>query len=137
MTFWDFERRWQLVRDIQDRLAGRQGRLTGEAVFTRRDGGRDYVEAGQLVFGGQPALTAERRYRWEHMDGGARICFEDGRDFHVLRFGRAATARHHCPPDWYAVAYDFASWPAWSATWDVRGPRKDYRMVSCYALFPN
>jgi hypothetical protein len=56
----------------------------------------------------------------------------DGRPFHD--FDPAdPVARHLCGADDYAVRYDFADWPCWRAEWTVRGPRKDYRMVSAYA----
>jgi hypothetical protein len=62
------------------------------------------------------------------------VLFADGRPFHAFDPGAARPeAAHDCPPDLYRVRYDFSDWPDWQAAWEVRGPRKDYRMVSRYA----
>jgi hypothetical protein len=82
----------------------------------------------------QPEMTAERCYVWrEGEDGSVEVRFEDGRFFHSFAPNEPApTARHDCPPDHYEVRYDFYAWPHWRACWRVRGPRKDYEMVSWF-----
>ncbi len=131
----DFAGRWHLHRRIEDRL-GHGGRFEGEAEFLPEDGGGfGYVEHGTLLLSGMKPLHSERRYLWQE-DAAGRIFvrFEDGRPFHDFHPGHAIdTARHHCAPDYYDVRYDFTHWPRWSAEWDVRGPRKDYRMESLYS----
>ncbi|MEM9438207.1 MAG: DUF6314 family protein, partial [Pseudomonadota bacterium] len=75
-----------------------------------------------------------RRYWWKPMEGGFDIHFEDGKPFHELQFA-SPTAQHFCDPDTYDVRYDFRDFPTWRSTWDVRGPKKQYRMTSIYKPF--
>lgn len=130
----DFAGRWWIDRWIEDRRAGQVGRFTGQAHLTPDDLGLVYVETGQLTLGDAPPMAAERRYLWRPDDrGGVVVLFADGRDFHRFDPATPQPAAHHlCTPDDYRVAYDFADWPAWSAVWEVSGPRKDYRMESRY-----
>lgn len=130
-----FEGTWTMSRSIDDALTGRPGRLDGVARFSPEADGLACVETGLLTLSGRPAMTASRRYLWR--DGGAgaiEVSFEDGRFFHRFDADSAApSALHDCPPDEYRVRYDFTRWPDWSAEWRVRGPRKDYAMVTRYA----
>ncbi len=131
----DFEGAWALSRVIEDRLTGAEGRLTGQAQFLpRHAGGLDYVEEGELSYGGQPPMAATRRYIWLPAPDGVAVQFEDGRAFHMIEGDRLMPdANHHCDPDLYHVSYDFTRWPDWQAIWRVVGPRKDYRMLSSYS----
>lgn len=133
MRVADFEGCWRLQRRIDDHRAGLIGQLEGLARFAPGQGG-DLIltETGCLRYGTGAPLQAERRYLWRDEAGGIAVCFEDGRPFHWFSADRPAT-RHDCPPDLYRVRYDFTLWPEWSACWQVRGPRKDYRMRSRYS----
>jgi hypothetical protein len=124
---------WRLSREIDDRRAGATGRFEGVATFVPDGAGLVYSEAGELHLAGQPPMRAERRYLWRASAGRVGVLFADGRAFHDFDAGAARPgAVHRCPPDLYRVAYDFSAWPRWTAVWEVRGPRKDYRMVSRY-----
>ena len=130
-----FEGRWSLTRVVKDEHGGAEGHLSGVAIFTR-DGADHliYEESGTLSYANQPPMAATRRYIWVAVEEGIEVLFEDGRAFHVIESGRSMPdANHHCDPDLYHVSYDFSRWPAWSSTWRVVGPRKDYRMVSEFA----
>lgn len=128
----DFAGRWSVARRIEDRLARAKGRFDGEAVLAPDgQGGLTYRETGELRLGDGPAFTAERSYLWRGAGGRIVVDFADGRPFHA--FDPAAPAAHHlCIADDYTVRYDFAAWPEWQAEWTVRGPRKDYTMLSVY-----
>lgn len=128
----DFEGTWRLVRAIEDRRAGLSGRLEGEARFVPGQGGLVLTETGLLAYGGGAPMQAERRYLWREEAGGIAVYFEDGRPFHWFSAERTE-ASHDCPPDLYAVQYDFGTWPLWSAVWEVSGPRKQYTMTSRYS----
>ncbi|MCY4335071.1 MAG: DUF6314 family protein [Litoreibacter sp.] len=134
----DFVGAWHLSRVIQDHLTDTKGTLTGEARFAEREPGvLDYIESKSLSLGAQPPLEATRRYIWEQDEGRIFVRFEDGRDFHEIRGDRLLPdAEHFCDPDLYHVSYDFTRWsakrPKWRAMWRVKGPRKDYRMISDY-----
>ncbi|MEM1431513.1 MAG: DUF6314 family protein [Pseudomonadota bacterium] len=129
---------WALERRIADRRAGEAGTFSGRAVFTPDADGLRYREAGGLRLPGRPALQAERVYLWRAAAGWIDVRFDDGRPFH--RFappsagdgGAGPDAPHLCGRDLYQVRYAFESGSSWSAVWEVRGPRKDYRLVSHY-----
>ncbi len=130
---------WRLDRVIEDALAGRQGRFTGQARFRPGPDGLDYAEEGTLTLGDAPPMTARRDYRWSaDASDGIEVRFADGRFFH--RFPAddpTPEALHDCDPDQYHVRYDFRAWPRWTAEWRVRGPRKDYLLVSTYQPAPH
>jgi hypothetical protein len=127
----DFEGDWAVARDILDRTGGPTGRFTGVARFTAMPWGLAYAEEGELRLGGGAGLRATRAYRWIFGAEGVEVFFDDGRYFHAFRWD-AAEAEHLCGDDLYRVKYGFQDWPAWTAEWNVRGPRKDYRMRSTY-----
>ena len=130
-----FAGRWTLSRRIEDATGRVTGRLSGSAVFAPADGGLDYTEDGELVLPGQGTFHATRRYLWRDAGAGrVEVLFDDGRPFHALDLSApVAEASHWCDPDAYAVRLDLSDWPRWRSEWRVRGPRKDYRMVSDYA----
>ena len=124
----DFAGLWTLDRAISH-ASGPEGQFKGQAQFSWRGDGLDYVEEGTLTLGASAPLTATQRYRWAP---GLTVYFEDGRLFHQVPPGGGA-ASHWCAPDQYDGRYDFTDWPRFTVTWTVKGPRKDYRMVSRYA----
>jgi hypothetical protein len=132
MRLQDFSGRWRIERRIEDRLGGMSGLFTGEAEFRPVAEGLAYREEGRLRIGTGPEVLAVRDYLWR--EEGAWIVVEhgDGRPFHTFD-PDLPEARHWCDPDDYRVCYDFAGWPEWHAEWTVRGPRKDYTMVSVYS----
>ncbi len=135
MQLSDFIGTWTLTRRIDDRRTGTAGSFTGRAVFRPEGAELAYREEGVLRLGPGPGFTASRAYRWQAVAGGIAVLFEDGRFFHALALDDAprAEAGHDCGADRYAVRYDFRDWPDWRAVWEVRGPRKDYRMESLYS----
>lgn len=127
----DFEGRWQVRRVISDHLAGQSGAFTGTATLSPRgDGLWDWLESGVIALGGSRPMSAARRYLWRAEGDRIAVLFEDGRPFHDFAPDGAPEAAHWCAPDDYRVRYDFSDWPDWQAEWVVKGPRKDYRMLS-------
>ena len=123
----DFAGRWQLERRIVQR-GGPAARFSGVAEWTGDGDALDLLERGTLHLGDQPPMQAERRYRWL---ADLTVLFEDGRYFHQVP-AKGGPAGHWCAPDMYRVMYRFGRWPAFETVWRVRGPRKDYAMVSEY-----
>lgn len=123
---------WVIRRDIEDLRAGETGALAGTARFTPAPGGLAYLEEGALTLANRPPVAASRSYFWRQGGAGViEVLFADGRLFHSFDAEDTAPAAvHDCPPDRYRVRYDFRSWPRWTAEWRVRGPRKDYAMVT-------
>ena len=124
----DFEGRWALSREIRP-ASGAAGRFEGEAEWQPSEGGLAYVERGLLMLEGHAPMQAERRYFWEE---GLNVYFDDGRFFHQVP-PEGGEAAHWCDPDQYDVTYDFMQWPRFETKWQVRGPRKDYEMISFYS----
>ena len=128
----DFLGRYRLTRQIEDARAQAQSRFEGEAVIAAISDGASYREVGQLVMNGQ-RFEAERSYIWRQEGPRIGVSFADGRPFHDFDPVAGGKATEHlCGADWYRGGYDFRSWPEWSVTWDVSGPRKRYRSVSVY-----
>jgi hypothetical protein len=129
-----FRGTWTLVRSIEDVRHARIGSFAGEARFTPGAEGLDYLEEGMISLGGSGPFRATRRYVW--CDDGAssiEVRFADGRFFHRFYADEdRPSAVHDCAADQYRVRYDFRRWPRWRAEWRVRGPAKDYGMVSEY-----
>ncbi len=129
----DFAGTWRVERRISDFLGRIGGRFDG-AAFVSPDGGGGmaYREDGELRLGGAPVARAGRDYLWSEERGRIHVRFADGRAFHDFAPEEAAEASHFCAPDEYRVVYGFRHWPRWSAAWRVKGPRKDYGMVTLY-----
>ena len=133
---------WQIARRITE-ASGAVALFDGQARFAwdaaRGPGWMWQCEAGELRLdaGRGPAFRAERRYLWQDTGAGLAVHFEDGRFFHAFAaLEGSPEAHHHCPPDDYAVRYEFTGWPVWRAVWQVSGPRKDYRMESRFTPLP-
>ena len=126
----DFAGLWRLEKRIET-AGGSAARFEGVAEWAPVSdglGGLAYVERGQLWVGQAAPLAAERRYLWR---AGLEVIFDDGRYFHTVP-AAGGRAQHSCPPDTYVVDYALESWPDFTATWQVTGPRKDYVMTARY-----
>lgn len=129
----DLAGRWRLERLITH-SDGRADRFSGEAVFGWSGPRLIEDQSGALETAEGAKVTATRRYVWTAEPGRIEVLFGDMRPFHTipLRVARPETT-HLCPPDRYAVTYDFTQFPDWTATWKVEGPRKEYRMTCHYS----
>lgn len=123
----DFRGGWSLRRTISH-ADGTKAEFSGKAVWHPHEQGLRYLETGQLVVNGHTSFHAEREYLWLP---DLSVLFDDGRFFHNVP-SNGGEARHWCDPDDYVVSYDFADWPEFTTNWRVKGPRKDYVMVSSY-----
>ncbi len=123
----DFEGAWHVARTIANE-GGLDAAFTGTACWTRRAGGMSYVEDGELRVGSLTPMRAQRSYFW---DEALNVWFDDGRFFHAVPAGGGKT-EHWCDPDSYHVVYKFENWPQFETVWQVRGPKKAYRMNTVY-----
>lgn len=90
-------------------------------------------ETGRVSYGLAPEMAAESCYLWKFGTTEVEILFDDGRPFHrFVPMGLARGTDHRCGADLYRVAYDFSAFPRWEVRWEVRGPRKDYRLLGRY-----
>lgn len=128
----DFIGAYDVHRVIEDARSGAQSRFEGRADITATLDGALYRETGTLNVNGQ-SLRAERSYAWSQQGARIHVQFADGAPFHDFDPATGGQATEHlCGQDMYRGGYDFSQWSCWSVTWDVVGPRKDYRSVTLY-----
>ena len=132
----DFDRAWQVIRDITDHKASQTARFEGKISTFWEGTTLLWRETGTLEQGGAQ-FAASRLSRWTAVVGGIDVAFEDGRFFHHLAACETSETRHDCAPDIYDLAYDFKDWPNWRLDHRVRGPRKDYAMSTRYITLPD
>ena len=127
----DFAGKWCLTRKIVQ-SNGDEFVFEGQANFTWQKSLLRYTETGMVTAPNGKKLQAERRYFWQQGESKQiDVYFEDNRYFHT--FSNAAPyAEHICGNDVYTVSYCLNRWPLWQSSWQVTGPRKDYRMISQY-----
>lgn len=129
----DLEGRWTLYRRITH-ADGQINEFHGHATFTL-DGDQLVLDEEGVLSGlpGRARLNATRRYMMREEADHIVVFFHDMRPFHAipLRVARPE-ASHDCPPDAYAVSYDFSNLDVWRAIWRVSGPRKSYVMNTRY-----
>jgi hypothetical protein len=123
---------WRVERALHDDGLG-DGTFTGEATFTREDGGVvRWVETGRLVLGrydGPAARTLEIV-----PDGaGLQVRFADGRPFHRLDLHDGHCALDHpCGDDRYRGEFLVRGPDAFAIDWQVSGPAKAQRLSGRY-----
>lgn len=128
----DFVGEYDVSRVIDDVRAGAQSRFEGQARVTPDDDGATYRETGALIVNGD-RFQAERTYLWRPIGARITVLFADGAPFHDFDPVQGGDATEHlCGQDLYRGGYDFSQWSRWAVTWDVSGPRKEYRSVTWY-----
>ena len=124
---------WRIVRRIGDARLGIVGRLTGYATFTQAPDGLIHDETGDLQFGAYRG-PATRRYRLaiDQLSAGD-MHHADGSLFHRLDLasGRAEIL-HQCGGDQYRGRYRVLHDGCFAVTWQVTGPRKQYRLATLH-----
>lgn len=122
---------WQLNRQILQ-SSGEAFVFEGQADFSWVESDLHYRETGVVTAPDGRALQAERAYVWQQQAGGKiEVLFDDNRYFHTFSAAEPY-AKHLCGDDLYVVSYAFEHGPRWESTWQVKGPRKDYKMTSLY-----
>lgn len=116
---------------IGENNIGKEGKDKGKAY--KGNLALAYYEKGEVIAPNGSVMPAERRYFWQQPQTGLfEVLFDDERYFHTFSASNP-NAEHLCGDDNYVVRYDFTAWPVWRSTWQVKGPRKDYTMVSEYS----
>jgi Family of unknown function (DUF6314) len=127
---------WDLSRTIGE------WKFRGSAVFRLQDENElRYEETGILSKEGNADIPAFRRYVYRYEADRIAIYFDGHpkRIFQLLDLKCARNghwegqAEHLCPPDHYASRYSFGR-ETIEITHLVRGPRKDYDMVTNYRI---
>jgi hypothetical protein len=123
---------WIMTRRIRLRRTATRGFLAGR-VSIRADGHRSSLdEQGLLRLDGREAM-ASQRYSLSYRGAAVQVHFRNGSFFHEFELrAQGYTAIYHCGEDQYIGRYRVLDPDAWSLTWCVRGPRKDYDMRTLY-----
>lgn len=127
---------WSLTR----RIAG-IARMQGEARISLIEGDTlHYFEQGCLSLNDGQRFTASRSYLFRARPQGFAVHFDQPTKglFQEVSLTAnsggilAATAMHLCPPDRYASRYNFLPNGSFVIAHRVKGPRKDFCLVSRY-----
>ena len=122
---------WRFARAIHDRSSDADYDADGAAEFAALvDGSVRWSERGVLSWDGG-STPVERTLFLVPRDGKWMVTFDDGREFHPWT---ARAVSHWCAPDSYSGVLSARSGvtDAWSLTWTVEGPHKNYTMATTY-----
>lgn len=131
---------WQVKRDISN-----FGEISGEAVFkphTKVEGYLDYREAMVLPNSPNQKPNAFRAYQYRITEAGFDIFFADsvneGELFLSFCFTQASilTSHHLCINDHYDAKFTFLTDDLFELSFSVVGPKKDYRIQTCFTRLP-
>lgn len=128
---------WDLVRAVDDRLAGERRDVRGTATLALEAPGRvRWSEEGTMRWAGRSVPVSRTLYavlagdRWW-------VEFSDGRPFHRWAIGEQVT--HPCAPDTYRGLVEIEAGregepvERWSVEWRATGPEKDYVMHTVHS----
>lgn len=119
---------WTLQRQVDDRLGGEVRAVEGSATLALvADGHVRWSEEGTMRWSGGE-VPVSRTLDVVRRDAGWVVLFADGREFHQWSVG--APVDHPCGADHYRGLVDMPGPDRWRVTWVVRGPAKDYTMVT-------
>lgn len=111
---------------VYDFLTKRFLRGEGRAEFTEE--GETLRQVEHLTFNG---LEASRTLLWLVTADTISLSYEDGSPLVEIQ-GEGDLSRHLCGPDLYQARLSRVADTGFTLAWRVRGPRKDYAMVTRY-----
>lgn len=121
---------WDLVREVDDRLAGERRDVRGSATLVLEAPGRvRWREEGTMTWGGR-SVPVERTLYAVLVDDAWWVEFADGRPFHPWGVGEQVT--HPCAPDTYVGLIEVEA-ERWTVEWRATGPEKDYVMHTIHS----
>lgn len=125
--------RWRIVRRISDARAGMTGRLAGWAIFTPSIDGLIHDEMGDLSFGAYRGPVTRRYHLIADNSSTGMVRHADGSLFHALDLASGmADILHSCGEDRYRGRYRVLDRNCFTVSWQVAGPRKQYRLATLH-----
>jgi hypothetical protein len=127
---------WAIERRVDDMAT-----LTGSVNFERSaENEAVYHETGTLRLSTGYEAAAERKYIYRQCGDGLAVFFDERppRLFHMVKLIRdgdgylTGEAEHICADDVYLTDYKFDSDTQFRVRHRVRGPRKDYTIITLY-----
>jgi hypothetical protein len=125
--------RWRIARRISDARLGLAGRLAGWADFVPSDDGLIHDEEGDLRFGAYQGPVTRRYHLVIDAPSAGMVRHADGSLFHALDLGSGrADILHRCGEDHYRGRYRVLDQDRFTVSWQVTGPRKQYRLATLH-----
>lgn len=125
--------RWRIARRISDARAELMGRLTGWSVFTPSADGLIHDETGDLNFGAYRGPVTRRYHLIADGSSTGIVRHADGSLFHALDLASGmADILHACGDDRYRGRYRVLDESRFTVSWQVTGPRKQYRLATLH-----
>jgi len=122
---------WTLTRTVDDRLGGEVRHVEGSATLALVDDGHvRWTEEGTMRWSGGEVPVARSLDVLRRADDDWMVHFSDGREFHPWSVG--SRVDHPCGADHYQGLVEAIGPDAWTVTWVVRGPAKDYTRVTVH-----
>jgi hypothetical protein len=127
---------WAIERRVDDMAT-----LTGSVNFEpSAENEAVYHETGTLRLSTGYEAAAERKYIYRQCEDGLAVFFDERppRLFHMVRLARdgdgclTGEAEYICADDIYLTDYKFDSDTQFRVRHRVRGPRKDYTIITLY-----
>ena len=127
-----FQGDWRFERQVTG-LFSENAFLKGRAVFMDlpKSIQRSYEEQGAYEQQGQE-VSFQNSYLYDVPSPQCcRVLFPDGRLFYELS-QNVQGLQHLCGEDHYEGNFEAVSQDLWTLSWYVKGPRKDYEIVTSY-----
>lgn len=139
-VFRYFEGEWEVQRAFEGSYGGG---FSGQASFRAKPGvplSYDYSEQGELYDASGKRFDSRQVYRYRLVNGKIEVLKQEGTGWdlmHQLDFtmeeGVATAAHVHlCGQDHYATGYQIDFGGAWTISYAVNGPKKDYSITTTY-----
>ena len=116
---------WQFTRHIDDKILQCPTKAEGTLTITQNT----WQESGTMN-----GMNFCVEYALEFQESGGMIVnFPDGRLFYTLTpINENASIDHLCGDDFYKGEWIYHNTHSFDLIWTVKGPRKNYRMVTQY-----
>ena len=125
--------RWRIVRRISDARTDMIGHLMGWAVFAPSTDGLIHDEMGDLSFGAYQGPVTRRYHLIAASPSASMVRHADGSPFHALDLTLGlADILHSCGEDRYRGRYRVLDKNRFTVSWQVTGPRKQYRLATLH-----
>lgn len=128
---------WKINRTIIHNNPYSHVEISGTASFSLHNDVLLYHEKANLKNLTQYETYGYRRYRYIYDQNAQKLFkyFDDGKLFYELHFENGSASGHHlCNDDTYSAKYQFLSDKNFSLSYEVQGPKKDYRILTEYVL---
>lgn len=125
---------WRAEKTISDLLHSVNYQFGGELEFKKNPDGSFLSDERGTIVGPQGSYESSKRYFYRPKSPSViDVLFENKSFFHSLECDLYPRFQihHHCGDDLYTGSYEF-DLNAWSSSWQVTGPAKNYILRARY-----